>query len=312
MVDEVIADSTADDVSADVAEEVPEDQSESEVEASGEAQDGQEAEEAEAGEAEAEDAEGDDQPSAEEVIETVKVEFDGEEFEVPRKIKDALMRDQDYTHKTQDLAEKRKSFEAEQEDFRQYAEFSRAHQDALSHLAAIDRELANFEGYDWNAAFDADITAATKLQHHMQQLGADRSQLVGEIQHSEDQRQALHAENHAKRAKDVEAVMAAKFNNWGDSLKTELGTFAVEQLGYDPKMVTSNVSEADLTTLYYANIGYKAAQKVKAEEAKAKAPKKVVKPVKSVKQSRQSAPKDLSRISDPEAFAREYRKRYNR
>lgn len=53
---------------------------------------------------------GDDSPDGE-AVEEVEWE-DGKKYQVPKAIKDALMRDRDYRHKTMELAEQRRDFES--------------------------------------------------------------------------------------------------------------------------------------------------------------------------------------------------------
>jgi len=309
MLDEIM-DSGADEPSNDEqAEEVGNDQPEATAEQSGEAEQANEEPDAEednadASEATEEQPEGDAEGS--EVVDTVTVEFDGEEYKVPAKIKDALMREQDYTAKTQTHAEDRKAFEAEQADFRQYAEASRAHSDQMAQLAAIDSQLKQFEEYDWNTAFDTDIVAATKLRHQADQLQQTRQSVVGEIQEAETERTRLHNENLARTAERTDAQLRTEIPNWGDDVKAELGKFAVETMGFPAEAVANAVTPQEIKALYYAQVGFKTLNAVKAEEVKAKAPEKVAKPSKNIKPKRQKAPTDLSKISDPEAYRNAY------
>lgn len=301
------AGSVTEDTSATETEEVLQDQPEVEEEVSGEAEEADEPSESEAEEAEAEEGEaGEDKAEEQSELATVKVEYDGVEYDVPTELKDALMKTKDYTHKTQELGEARKAFEAEKVDFQRYSEASKAQADKMAQLAAIDQQIAAFEAYDWNAAFDADLTAATKLQHQAQQLGHQRAALVGEIQQAENERQTLYNENLAKTAERTDKQLATEIPNWGDDLKSELGKFAVETMGFPAEAVARAVTPQEIKALYYAQVGFKTLQKVKAEEAKAKFPAKAVKPAKNLKPKRQKAPTDLSKISDPVAYREAY------
>ena len=277
------------------AEEVSDDQPEADVESSeSEDDDIEEDDEVEQDEEQPED-EGSDP-------DTVTVEYDGEEYTVPKRIQDGLMATKDYTEKTQTLAEDRRNYDAERHDFTQYMEASKAHSGLMADLSAIDQQLVSYQNYDWNAAFDADITSATKLRHQMDQLQGRREQVVGSIQQAETERTNLQHENMVRTAQRTDAALAKRIPGWGDERKAELGRFAVEQLGFPAKSVSNAVTEAEIETLHYAEIGYRTVQQVKAKEKAAGKPKADVKPSANLKPKRQSAPKTLSKVSDPAQY----------
>lgn len=300
--------SVAEDTSTPDAEEVVEnDQPEVEGEVSGEAN--LEAEDSEADEVEEGDQPEEDDDTSEEVASTddiVEVEYNGKVHKVPAELKDALMLTKDYTHKTQALAETRKQFEAEQQEFRQYVEASTAQSEKMAELKAIDQQLQQFQQYDWNSAYDADLAGATKLRHQMEQLGQQRNALVQDIQQTEGERQRLYNENLAKTAQRTDAQLKTEIPNWGDDLKAELGQFAVETMGFSADAVSKAVTPQEIKALYYAHVGYKALEQAKQKAAQAKQPKEVKAPPKKVAPRRQKAPSDLSKISDPAAYREAY------
>jgi hypothetical protein len=234
--------------------------------------------------------------------EIVTVEYDGEEYEVPKRLKDAVMATKDYTEKTQKLAEDRRYYEAEKNDFSQYMEASKHQQENMANLAAIDQQLRSFQAYDWNAAYDADITSATKRHHQMQQLQAQREQLVGQIEQSENHRTTMRHENMVRTAQRTDAQLTKEIPNWGDERKTELGRFAVETLGFPAQMVSNAVTVSEIKALHYAEIGFKAEQRVKAAQKESGKKKVITKPSSNLKPMRQSAPKTLSTVTDPNVY----------
>lgn len=297
MVDDLLAGSEFEEASASEVEEVQEDQPEADEEILGEAEEAEDASE--------EDAEDSDQPEDEldpsEVAEAdiIEVEYDGKVHKVPSELKDALMLTKDYTHKTQELGEQRRAFETEQQDFRQYVEASQVHSEKMAQLAGLDLQLQQFEQHDWNAHYDADLAGATKLRHQMEQLGQQRNALVQDIQEAEGERQNLYNENLAKTAKRTDEQLRSEIPNWGDELKSELGKFAVETMGFPAEAVAKAVTPQEIKALYYAQVGFKAIASAKAKEAQAKKPAEQKAPPKATKPRRQKAPTDLSKISDP-------------
>lgn len=302
MLDDIEVDSGADLPSTDQVEEVVEDHPVDEIEESGDD------ESQESDEITTEDSTDNDQPSSEEVTpQTVKVEYDGKEYDIAPEIKDALMRNKDYTEKTQSLGDQRREFESQQQQFKRFQEASQAHADKLAELKAIDNQLAQFQTIDWNAAMEQDFEQATKLNMQAQQLQAARNNVVQEIDQAENARQQSINEQLARTAQKTDEAMSGRYANWGEA-KEGLGQFAVEQLGFPADSVRRAVSEPEMNALYLAQIGYKTLQKAQ-KAAKAPAPQKA-QPSKGIKSKRNKAPTDLSKISDPKAFADAYRKKY--
>src|SRR5688572_14468037 len=64
---------------------------------------------------------------AEPVDELDEIEFDGERYKIPKKLKNGFLMQSDYTRKTQEVAEERKAIAAAKEAAKQEAEASRAH-----------------------------------------------------------------------------------------------------------------------------------------------------------------------------------------
>ena len=307
MFDDEVVDSVAEGTSAPEVEEVSDDQPETEDEtpesAEGDADSDDQPDEASDNDDEGSE-DGDEQPEDGSDPELVTVEYEGEEYEVPKRLKDGLMATKDYTEKTQALAESKRTFEAEKQDFSQYMEASQAHSEQMANLTALDQQLQSFQAYNWNAAFDADITSATKLQHQFHQLQGQREQLVGTIQWAEQERTRLRHENMVRTAQRTDAQLAKELPNWTDERKAELGKFAVETLGFPPEMVRNAVAVSEIKALHYAEVGFKMQQQV-AAAAKGKPSEKVkILPSKDIKPKRQKPPKTLSNVSDPD----EYRK----
>ncbi len=294
-------DSVAEDTSTAEGEEVQEDQSEAE----GNIPESDDEAPEEADEDGEESEEGDEQPDEGSDPDLVTVELDGKEYKVPSRLKDAVMATKDYTQKTQALAEQRNAQVARETDFTQYMEASTAHADHMANLAAIDRQLGSFQAYDWNAAFDADITSATKLQHQYNALQQERDQVVGLVQQSEQQRQTAANDTMMRTAMRTDAQMAKELPNWGDKRKAELGTFAVEKLGFTPQQISRAVTPQEIKTLHYAELGFRMSQQVAdATKAEKKPKATVLSPSKNIAPKRQTAPRTLSTVTSPD----EYRK----
>lgn len=153
-----------------------------------------------------------------------EIEFEGEKVRVPKKIKEGLLRQADYTRKTQELAEQRKAFDASREAS------TTVHKDyveALASVKAYDAQLARYENVDWATLEATDPAAASSHWRTFTQLKDARSaaeKTAGEKEQSlamESQRQR------ATRAQEVQAELTKLLPDWtpGGELDLKLAKF---------------------------------------------------------------------------------------
>lgn len=111
------------------------------------------------------DGEGD-----EEVLETVEVEIDGKTYTVPKAIEDHLLREEDYTQKTQTLSEQRKQVEAFQAQLQERAALQEAIMDDAAQVRGLETQLVEYEKIDWPAYHLQNPQAAQYHKLQMEQL----------------------------------------------------------------------------------------------------------------------------------------------
>ena len=90
-----------------------------------------------------------DQPEADDADDSEEIEYEGEKYKVPKSLKDAFLRQSDYTRKTQEVAEQRKEFERQRDQFQQQAAMQRQHIEDFSQLHTIDAQIERFKNVDW-------------------------------------------------------------------------------------------------------------------------------------------------------------------
>ena len=148
-----------------------------------EERDDAEPEEGEAVEAESDAEESDSQEEPEATDDgTEETEFEGKTYKLPKELKEALLRQADYTRKTQEVAETRKAVEQQAQEVKLQAEFQQAHGPKLVEMRVLDTQLQQFAQVDWQALIAADPAQAMTLQIQRDSL-RDRAQaLRGEIQ----------------------------------------------------------------------------------------------------------------------------------
>src|SRR5690349_6465638 len=98
--------------------------------------------------------------------EEVEVEYEGKTYCLPVELKDALLRQADYTRKTQDVAKARKALEAETAAHHGKVSSARAHMLDAARVVALNDQLAQFGQIDWQALQQQDPARAQALWQH--------------------------------------------------------------------------------------------------------------------------------------------------
>lgn len=131
-----------------------------------------------------------------------EVEYEGKKFNVPREIKDALLRQSDYTRKTQEVAEARRAVAEQQKLMQAQIEFQSTIVDDIGQLKAIDGQLSQFNNINWS---QLDTDAMVRTKHQLDMLKEARSQVASTIQRK-------HSDFMNKRQQAIEQMSRAGLN----------------------------------------------------------------------------------------------------
>lgn len=219
---------------------------------------------------------------------TAEVEYDGETYEVPLALKDALLRQADYTRKTMELADQRRALAADRADIEQSQAMTFDEFRTAARLHEIDAELHDFAQQDW--------TNLDPHHPHVAQLRAAIGELVQE-------QQALHgrlAEHHhyksvreqqeiARTRAETDHAMAREVQDWSPERRQVLESFAVA-LGI-PDELLGHASAAEMRIL---NLAYQGAQQMERQRA---ANRGAYRPAAEIGGSAGTGPSDPSRMS---------------
>lgn len=183
----------------------------------------------------------------------VDVEYDGKTYKLPPELKDALLRQSDYTKKTMALANERKAFEAERSQMEEVSRISQEGRVALVNAAALRMQLKDLE--------DTPIDGLTLeqrnsliLQHQM--LEKQVLSLEEQVKQAEAKERDMRSQQFAKARETVVSETAKHIANFNDQRRTELEAFAVT-LGATPEFVQQIVDPLVYKTLHLADIGQK-------------------------------------------------------
>jgi hypothetical protein len=242
-----------------------------------------------------------DEGQPEVVDDSVEVEYEGEKVKVPAKVKDALLRQADYTRKTQEVAETRKAIEAERQAMQfqmQFSQVSFAKQAELQNIDSQARAIVQALPELWRA----NPEQASQYQAMLYELQGKGQQAQRELQqlHEEYQGQQREymARKHEAAAKyiadaipgytpsssmDVELAryVEGKYNIPAQTLSMQLldhPSLAVafwkakqfDDLQAKKPLVTKKVSQAPKTLAPGAAASQNSGQKVRIQEADAR------------------------------------------
>lgn len=199
--------------------------------------------------------------------EPVEVEYEGKTFKVDPEIKDALLRQADYSRKTMEVAEARKAFEAEREQFQLTANQTKEEFQATVALVKLSEQAQQYEQVDWQAWMQSDPQGAQAARWEYDKIIRDRDQVNQALSiYLQNKARTQTEEIEVARRQAIEQV-SKEIPNFTDARRTELESL-VENLGA-PKGTSAKLSDAwEYKILHFADIGRKFVERQR-EAAKA-------------------------------------------
>jgi len=161
-----------------------------------------EAEEEEQKASEDEDESETDEPEESTDEQVEEVEYEGKAYKLPKELKEALLRQKDYTQKTQEVAERRRAADQLAEQVRFQAEFQQAHFAKVVEVQGIDAQLQQYAQIDWAALAKEDPAQYLMLDRQQRTLQEQANRGKAEIQ-------AL-AHEHAGKAQELRRQAQAR------------------------------------------------------------------------------------------------------
>lgn len=170
-----------------------------------------------------------------------EIEHNGERYKVPKALKPLLMFQQDYTKKTQEVAEVRKAVEAERVAFNEQRELYQAHFQEVAAITNIENQLQQFVNVDWQKLIDDDPVQAMKLDRQYQSLKEAHAQTVGKIQQAQQQMALSKQQETVKRVEQAKQALAEEFNGWTPEVASELTPYlkSYERLGMSDQLLSA-------------------------------------------------------------------------
>lgn len=218
---------------------------------------------------------GDSHEQAEEFDE---IEYEGERYQVPKKLKAGFMLQSDYTKKTMEVAEQRKAFETQQKEFQRKSEAQTANLRLHAEAYSLHQQLEQYNKLDWNKITDEDPVQAMKLDREYRTLKESHAQRVHAISEYENQRAIESQQSLAKRLDESRATIQKEIPNWSPELAQNLNSYGTS-LGFSMDEVSASVY--DPRQVKVLNKAYLYDQLMK-KQSQQKQPVPEAKPVKTI------------------------------
>ncbi|MCZ4270896.1 hypothetical protein [Maritalea porphyrae] len=259
---------------SDVGEEVLEDGDDTDLET-----DGEEGDENVANEDEAD-------PSEAEVEE---YDIDGKKYKLPKEVIPHLMKDRDYTQKTQELAEHRKALaeyqSQKQAEIDQQVEAAQQFTQEYAQLHTIDGRLQEFNKLtpaDWASWEQEDYMEAqqgfreyTVLKDQREKLFKSVEEKQKQVQHEKEQRSRVEQQAQEKQLAKLqeEAISEVKrvVPSWDKELAAKVSKFAIENGFSNEELRQASTDKRSMLMFHKAWRGHQLETEQKAAAQKAKA-----------------------------------------
>ena len=156
-----------------------------------------------------------------------EIDFDGKKLAIPPGTPPELVASvkslandlkADYTRKTQEVAEQRKSIATRSEAIQQQEVMLSANFQKAVEYKAVQERLQQFEQIDWSSLVDQDPAQATKLNLAFQGLQRQASAMHRELQQSEAQRQQALAQHQQSLVEQGQRELAKRIPKWSGEI----------------------------------------------------------------------------------------------
>lgn len=124
-----------------------------------------------------------------------EIEFEGELYKLPKKLKEGVLRQKDYTQKAQEAAEMKRIAEAERASLQVEAEFQRKHFDKAVQMHGLQNQLQQFSQVDWDKLAEENPTEYLRLDRKHRELEREAGKVHQEMQGLGGQFEAQRREN---------------------------------------------------------------------------------------------------------------------
>lgn len=193
--------------------------------------------------------------------ELADIEYEGKAYKLPPELKDALLRNADYTRKTQEVAEMRKAIAAKEAEAQANFNLSQEVIEAKAQAVSLDNALKQYENVNWQQLEAEDPIAAMSHWRQFQQLQQQRGQVAQYLDKTQAELSEKAAQATEARLRETAQFAQKELKGWTPDLDVKIAQFATNDLGFTAEELRSSLNPQVYKTLYLAHIGQQALQK---------------------------------------------------
>jgi hypothetical protein len=168
-------------------------------------------------------------PESEAAPEFVEIEYEGKAYQVPPELKDALLRQSDYTKKTTEVSDRQRALEQKELEVKAFQAEKAFRDSAKEDIKAMDRldyQIEQYKAVDVTGMSAEDLW---KLSRHIEKLNTDKANLANGLN---QKWQSFNAEqqkliNEAKQ-KAIDHV-SKSVKGWGPEAKKAISEYALSK-----------------------------------------------------------------------------------
>ena len=105
-----------------------------------------------------------------------EIDLDGEKFKVPPKLRDAVLRQKDYTQKTQVLAEAQRQIQSQAQQIQMQRLFEERSKPISSELQKVEAQLEQYKALDWSSMDTDTIVRARQAMDGLKEKSSELKQ----------------------------------------------------------------------------------------------------------------------------------------
>lgn len=136
-----------------------------------------------------------------------EVEYEGKTYKLPKELKEALLRQSDYTRKTQEVAEARRTVEERQKVVELREKFHQVHFAKVVEAQSVQTQLQQYAQVNWAELAESNPSQYLQLDRQYRELQTAANRLGSEIQGlGHEFAQQLEAEKQKAQARCIEEL----------------------------------------------------------------------------------------------------------
>lgn len=177
-------------------------------------------------ESEPEEGEPDSQVDAAEKL--VEVEYEGETHKLSPKLKDALLRQADYSRNMGALAESKKDYAQRIESATKLIEGAEKFAEVIAEGKQLELQIKQFEGVDWKSLRSTDPAQAALMAVELMELRQARVQLDSKAQAIDRDLADGRSKDQTAKQAEMLKTLAKEFPGWGDEAGAKVTNYAIK------------------------------------------------------------------------------------